>query len=493
MKLNIFKKIILPTFLTIFLFGLLTPFEQSWAAPKLTIKTVRTTLKTGESINISAEISELLNKVIFFTFSPSDPSEEAAFTPANTCTTSASGDPSFCSIQFKPVKTGKYSLSARTEYNGILMSDPIEITITGENIPLICTSPKIPVNERCEDKVTEESCRAVNRVLNTATNRCECASPNTEINGLCKTTAKTDTTYTPLAPLPGLEKDKPLDTLPSDSNPCPFGNYLNIIIKIIIGFAAVLAMVMIVMGGIEYMTSDLVSSKEAGKETITHAILGLLIALGAFLILNTINPQLLSACLNQLPKAEIVITADEENFAKTEQTITAVGTGYTLSANGTASAGVSDFVNKLRTNNQSLSLIKVDTKKNRAYFYTGTDWEGGVYVQVAFGRNGISEIGQAQSGDMKTPKGDTLITPDRRPGGAPPIKGQAAITRDGKYNLGAAFINIGATISGQNRGIGFHGNAVNTLTTTQGCIRMKNDDLVALAPYMKSGVRVIIE
>ena len=31
------------------------------------------------------------------------------------------------------------------------------------------------------------------------------------------------------------------------------------------------------------------------------------LALGAFLILNTINPQLLSACLDKLPKAEIVI------------------------------------------------------------------------------------------------------------------------------------------------------------------------------------------
>jgi len=110
-------------------------------------------------------------------------------------------------------------------------------------------------------------------------------------------TTSTDTTYTPLAPLPGLGT---IDTAPSTSNPCPFGNYLNIMIKIIIGVAAVLAMVMIVMGGIEYMTSDLVSSKEAGKETIRNAILGLLIALGAYLILNTINPQLLSVCLDKL-------------------------------------------------------------------------------------------------------------------------------------------------------------------------------------------------
>ena len=51
---------------------------------------------------------------------------------------------------------------------------------------------------------------------------------------------------------------------------------------------------MIVMGGMEYMTSELVHSKEAGKEKIVHALLGLVIALGAWALLNTINPNLLN-------------------------------------------------------------------------------------------------------------------------------------------------------------------------------------------------------
>jgi Type IV secretion system pilin len=64
-------------------------------------------------------------------------------------------------------------------------------------------------------------------------------------------------------------------------------------LKIAIGLAAVLSMVMIVAGGIEYMTSELISSKEEGKKRITNAVLGLIVALGAFLILNTINPDLI--------------------------------------------------------------------------------------------------------------------------------------------------------------------------------------------------------
>lgn len=116
----------------------------------------------------------------------------------------------------------------------------------------------------------------------------------------------TETTYTPLAPLPGL--DGAYDT----TGECPLGRYLNIMIKLIIGIATVLAMVMIVLGGMEYMTSELISSKEAGKEKIKNAIIGLLIALGAWLILNTINPTLLNVCLGDIPKVNLEVGGDSD-------------------------------------------------------------------------------------------------------------------------------------------------------------------------------------
>lgn len=106
------------------------------------------------------------------------------------------------------------------------------------------------------------------------------------------------TGYTLLAPLP----------CPPDGADCEGGQfktfkfnssalsgYLNIMIKIIIGIAGVLAVLMIVIGGIEYMGSELISSKEAGKDRIQNALLGLLIALGAWALLNTINGNLLNS------------------------------------------------------------------------------------------------------------------------------------------------------------------------------------------------------
>lgn len=103
----------------------------------------------------------------------------------------------------------------------------------------------------------------------------------------------TDTSYTLLAPLPELST---FESKQSPDNPCAFGNYLNIMIKLILGIAAVLAMIMLIKGGFDYMASSLPSEKESGKGTIANAIFGLLLALSAYLLLYTINPDLLNFC-----------------------------------------------------------------------------------------------------------------------------------------------------------------------------------------------------
>jgi hypothetical protein len=84
------------------------------------------------------------------------------------------------------------------------------------------------------------------------------------------------------------------------------GAYLNMMIMIFIGVCAILAVIMIVIGGVEYMTSELISSKEAGKERILGAIFGLLLALGAWTILHQINPNLLNnANLTSLSSVQV--------------------------------------------------------------------------------------------------------------------------------------------------------------------------------------------
>lgn len=68
--------------------------------------------------------------------------------------------------------------------------------------------------------------------------------------------------------------------------------YFNKFLSIAIGLAGALAVIMIIIGGVEWMGNDSIFGKTKAKERITSAILGLLIALGSYALLNTINPDL---------------------------------------------------------------------------------------------------------------------------------------------------------------------------------------------------------
>ena len=68
--------------------------------------------------------------------------------------------------------------------------------------------------------------------------------------------------------------------------------YIGYIFKISIAIAAALAVLRIIWGGFEYITSEIPGLKADAKETITNAILGLIFVLASYLILQTIDPRL---------------------------------------------------------------------------------------------------------------------------------------------------------------------------------------------------------
>ena len=274
-------------------------------------QTGKVNLKIGETVKVIATnttITQIGGEIVSF----SSLGNDTGLNP-KTCTMPGPSRVQSCFVNYSSLIEGTFTLKANATLNGTLYEPSIPITIKD------CIDPKqVLVKGICKDTVILTLNCVLPQKLNADKTAC---------------IQDTDTTYTPLAPLPGLgdtiqtdpgcKFDEKGNIIPgSCTNPCPFGNYLNIIIKLVIGIAAVLAMVMIVMGGIEYMTSDLISSKEAGKDTIRNAILGLLIALGAYLILNTINPQLLSVCLDKLPMATIVIEPESAREYRLSQTQT---------------------------------------------------------------------------------------------------------------------------------------------------------------------------
>ncbi|MFH1170346.1 MAG: pilin [Candidatus Vogelbacteria bacterium] len=79
------------------------------------------------------------------------------------------------------------------------------------------------------------------------------------------------------------------------------GNYLSILFKTLIGLAGGIAVLLIVVGGLQYILSEVPGVKSSGKERISNALIGLILALSAWLILNTINPDLINFKLNLNP------------------------------------------------------------------------------------------------------------------------------------------------------------------------------------------------
>lgn len=84
-------------------------------------------------------------------------------------------------------------------------------------------------------------------------------------------------------PIPGLEGDVNLP------------NYIKALYKFGIGALAILCMGMIMVGGYQYMVSagESITKTSEAKARIQNAIIGLVIALTSFLLLNTINPNIL--------------------------------------------------------------------------------------------------------------------------------------------------------------------------------------------------------
>jgi hypothetical protein len=114
------------------------------------------------------------------------------------------------------------------------------------------------------------------------------------------------TPYHFLAPLPGQE-----DFNPTGEGGGDLGKYLNVMIKLFIGICAVLAVIMIVIGGLEYMTNELVSEKADGKNKIKAAVFGLILALGAWTLLYTINPDLLDTSLSGLKNVTVEVVLED--------------------------------------------------------------------------------------------------------------------------------------------------------------------------------------
>jgi lipoprotein-anchoring transpeptidase ErfK/SrfK len=294
------------------------------------------------------------------------------------------------------------------------------------------------------------------------------------VNSLTDSTTQCESVYSLLAPIGDFTEA-----------PNNIGDYFNIIFKIAIGLCGALAVVMIVIGGVQYMGDESIFGKTEAKSRITKAILGLLIALGSWALLNTVNPDLLGGKgvnIRQV-SAEIVNLPDAGNddidpdFAKKD---------YKYSTSGGISPEVVKVVTQLKDGWEISSFRVYPNERMAIILKKGSKYDNTNVINIRGGKGGFSEVNSGVVGDRKTPKGTWKILSIITPGNGIPIYNKQG------SNMGPSFWLLSPTTNGE-RGIGIHGNKTGALTNgTAGCILLKNADILALLPYIKTGITVTI-
>ena len=85
---------------------------------------------------------------------------------------------------------------------------------------------------------------------------------------------------------------KPLISIPGITDSSDFGQYINALYSLSISIAALMAVIKIIIAGVKYMLSDVVTNKSEAINDIRSSVVGLIIVISAVLILTEINPKL---------------------------------------------------------------------------------------------------------------------------------------------------------------------------------------------------------
>lgn len=72
-------------------------------------------------------------------------------------------------------------------------------------------------------------------------------------------------------------------------------DYLVPAFQLLLGLSAAIAVIQFAYGGFEYMFSQIPGAKGDGKERMKSAVFGLIVVLASWVILNEVNPAILSS------------------------------------------------------------------------------------------------------------------------------------------------------------------------------------------------------
>lgn len=159
--------------------------------------------------------------------------------------------------------------------------------------------------------------------------------------------------------------------------------YIGIVYNFLISIVGVVAAVAMIIGGFQYLTSAGDSGKIGqAKSKITNALIGLILALGAYTILNTINPALLTLQLPDLRpvRTQIFLMPWCETLIAAGETVTQVGVdkecgyvgSYVRGGGSAASKQYCIYSGTCRVRRDSVDTVDIgeepdDSEKNGMY------------------------------------------------------------------------------------------------------------------------------
>lgn len=260
--------------------------------------------------------------------------------------------------------------------------------------------------------------------------------------------------YTVLAPIPGFPT-----IFPSAENCaahpeieyCNFGDYLNLVIELAIALAAVMLVIKLVIHGYTYMTQDVPFMKLQAKTKIGESLIGILLALTAYLILNTINPRLVS---NNVTLEKAVLTVQTEIDSGTFQQLT----GETLKTKSdyiplvekiSKDMGIDSCIVKATIQVESNwkanaigcdeEVASTDVPSRIAFTGSGVKYDGSKFTPTKAGepvKNGVCKFSKDKPGyglDWRFSKGGGLMQKTIFPQGYKSASWYAGVKEGGSY------------------------------------------------------------
>ena len=163
------------------------------------------------------------------------------------------------------------------------MSD-LQTGLRNLNAAIASGQQAVQAQAQCSQGGGGAACQQINTAQQAVLNLLNTPATVTTPNTMCPANNPTCAIkYIPLEPLPNVPQD-------GSANFCML---LNGLFRLLILLGGLVAVGSFVYAGITYMTSEIAGTKNNAKHSLQTSLWGLLLLVSSWLILNTINPQLL--------------------------------------------------------------------------------------------------------------------------------------------------------------------------------------------------------